>query len=453
MRLLKQINATEGPILSQILLYAFPLLLSTLVQQLFNSVDIAVLGNMADTTSVASVGATSSVVNLLLYAFLGVATGSSILLARAIGSKNTDKVTRIVDTAIIFAFSAGIVMAVAGWFLVPQIMIWVNCPSDCYAGAVLYLRVYLVFAPAVLLQNFGCTMLNTSGNTRSPLIFMLAGGTLKVVLNVLFCLVLPNKVLAVALATASSQLLWAVLAMHRLMSGADSIRFHLHNPTCDVRVLGQIMAQGLPISLYKALYPLSNLQIQTAINSFGSIVVAGNSGAVAMEGIINAFTNTFGTCASVFVGQNLGAEKSKRVWRSFWCCIGVSMIVVNTLGITFYSSGRFWLRLLLSDSPESIEYGMIRMSYTLLFYGISGLNAILSQTIQSFGYSFLSSLNSIVFILCFRVGWMTWVYPHYPTYDTLVASFLVSWTLVLITNIIMSTVVFVRFRKGKYKRL
>lgn len=453
MRSFKQINATEGPLLSQILLYAFPLLLSTLVQQLFNSVDIAVLSNMADTTSVASVGATSSVVGLLMYIFIGITTGTSILLARAIGSKNADRVARIVDTAVIFAVAAGGIVAIIGWFLVPQIMTWVNCPPDCYAGSVLYLRVYLVFAPAVLLQNFGCTMLNTSGNTRSPLIFMLAGGTLKVVLNVGLCLMLSNKVLAVALATAFSQVLWAVFALHRLVSGKDAIRFHLCRPMCDIRVLGQIMAQGLPISLYKALFPLSNLQIQTAINSFGSVVVAGNSGALAMENIANAFSNTFGTCASVFVGQNLGAEKNKRVWRSFWCCIGVSMVVVNTLGIGFYSSGRFWLRLLLADSPESIECAMTRLSYTLLFYGIAGLNAVLSQTVQSFGYSLLSSLNSIVFILCFRVGWMAWVYPSYPAYETLVASFLISWTLVLITNILMTTVIFVRFRKGKYKKL
>ena len=389
----------------------------------------------------------------MTYIFIGIASGASVLLARAIGAQDSEKIKRLVDTAVVFAFFAGIGVAVFGWIMAPHIMTWVNCPPECYSGASLYLRIYLAAAPAVLLQNFCCTMLNTSGNTRSPLAFMLIGGALKIVLNIALCFIFPNKVLAVSLATACSQILWAVLAIRRLQSGADKVQINLRELKFDLHTLGQILKLGLPISLYKALYPLSNLQIQTAVNSFGAAVVAGNSAAAALEGIVNAFSVNLGTCASVFVGQNLGAENPPRVWKSFWSCIGVSLVVVNSLAILIYSTGRFWLGLLIPDSPEAIEASMIRMTYMLLFYGISGLSSVLGQTVQSFGYSFITSLNSVVFVLLFRVAWMAWVYPRYQTYRSLVVCFLVSWILVLITNAIMATVILLRYRKGKYKKL
>ena len=195
----KRIDATEGPLLPQIVRYGLPLLFSTLVQNLFSSIDIAVLGNFADTTAVASMGATAAINKVLIFFFIGIATGCSVILARAVGAHDADRVKRTVDTSLLFAFFGGLVLAVIGWVLAPQFMTMTHCPADCFDGAVLYIRIYLSAAPAILLQNFGCTMLNTAGNTRSPFYFMIFGGSLKVVLNILLCLILHNKVLAVAL--------------------------------------------------------------------------------------------------------------------------------------------------------------------------------------------------------------------------------------------------------------
>ncbi len=453
MRSSKKIDATQGAILPQILRYSIPILFSTLVQNLFSSIDIAVLGNFADTSAVAAMGATSSVNKVLIYLFTGIATGSGVVLARAIGARDAKKAQCIVDTSVIFAFFGGLCLSVLGWVLAPLIMEWTGCPADCYDGAVLYIRIYLSAAPAILLQNFGCTILNTSGNTKSPLYFMLAGGTLKVVLNILFCLAFPNKVLAVALATASSQVLWAVLAVSRLCSGKDSVQLHLRNLQFDTSVLKQLLSQGIPVSLYQILFPLSDLQIQSAVNSFGSVVVAANSASSSIESIIYAFVVSLGTACRVFVGQNLGAEKPERVRRSIGICVGINLVITSLLAVSFYASGRFWLGLLLPDSPESIEYAMIRMGFLTRNYVICGMNGILGPALQAFGYSMLGSLNSILFVLVFRVGWMTFIYPQYQSYPSLIACFLVSWFLLMFANIIMNLVVLIRYRKGIYRRL
>jgi len=449
----KRIDATQGPIIPQIIRYGLPFLFSTLVQNLFSSVDIAVLGNFADTSAVASMGATASVNKVLLFLFLGISSGGGVILARAVGARDENKMRRTVDTAIAFAFFGGLVLAVVGWVLAPWMMVWTGCPADCFEGAVLYIRIYLSAAPAILLQNFGCTILNTAGNTRSPLAFMLVGGTLKVVLNILLCLLLPNKVLAVGLATASSQTLWAVLAIRRLCSGKDVVRLRLRGLQFDTGVLRQLLVQGLPISLYRVLFPLSDLQIQSAVNSFGSAVVAGNSAASAIEGIVYAFTVTMGTASSVFVGQNLGAEKPDRVRRSIFSCVAMSLVITGILATGIYSTGRFWLGLLLSDSPASIEYGLIRMDFLLRFYVICAMNCILGPTLQSFGYSFINSLYSVVFVLLFRVGWMNWIYPHYQSYGALVACFLCSWICLMTVSLITLVLVLHRYRKGKYRKL
>ena len=449
----KKIDATQGAILPQILRYSIPFLLSTLVQNLFSSIDIAVLGNFADTSAVAAMGATSSVNKVLIYLFTGIATGAGVVLARAVGARDGEKARRVVDTSMLFAFVGGLFLAVVGWVLAPLIMQWTGCPADCYDGAVLYIRIYLSAAPAVLLQNFGCTILNTLGNTKSPLYFMLVGGTMKVILNILLCVVLPNKVLAVALATAVSQILWAVLAVRRLCSGNDSVQLNLRHLQFDVSVLKQLLSQGIPISLYRVLFPLSDLQIQSAVNSFGSVVVAGNSAASSIESIVYAFVVTLGSACSVFVGQNLGAEKPDRVRRSLGICMSLNLLIVTLMGVGAYSSGRFWLGLLIPDSPESIDYAMIRMGFLTRNYVICGINGVLGPALQAFGYSALSSLNSILFVLVFRVGWMTFVYPQYQSYTCLIACFLVSWFLVMFTNIIMCLVVLIRYRKGVYRRL
>ena len=253
----KRIDATSGAIIPQILRYSYPLILSTLVQSLFSAVDVAVLGNMADSTAVAAVGATGSVTSLIINAFVGFSSGTKILLARFIGARDQERIRHTTDTAVLLSVICGLIVAALGWVFSPAILRLTNCPESCFDGAVLYLRIYFTAAPAILLYNFCGSILTASGNTRSPLLYMLLGGGLNLVLNVILCLILPNKVLAVAIATVASQILGAVLTLTRLCSGKDAVRLRPLQMRWSNRVFGKILTQGLPIGLVNVLYPLA----------------------------------------------------------------------------------------------------------------------------------------------------------------------------------------------------
>lgn len=453
MATVKRIDATQGPIAKQILLYSYPLILSTLVQSLFNAVDVAVLGNMADSLAVASVGATGSVTSLLVNAFVGFSAGAKILLARFVGERSQEKIQRAADTAVILSVACGLTVALLGWFLSPVILTVTKCPADCYDGALLYLRVYFSAAPAILLYNFCGSVLTAAGNTRSPLVYMLAGGVLNVVLNVILCLILPNKVLAVALATAASQLLGAVLTLLRLCSGKDPVKLTLRKMQWDMTTFGKILLQGLPIGLVNVLYPLANLQIQAALNSFGPSAIAGNIASVTLENVSNACIGNLGAGTGVFIGQNLGAQKHDRVRRVFFTGLWMTALAGAVVGGSLYFSGRFWLRLIVPGDAAAVEFAMVRMGFILAFHFVSGTNCVLSQFLQNFGYSFLSSVNSIACVLGFRIVWMNWIYPRFRTFPMLMCCFLVSWLLMMLTNIAMVAVVYARYRKGHYKKL
>lgn len=448
-----RIDATQGSIVPQILRYSFPLILSTLVQSLFSAVDVAVLGNMADSTAVAAVGATGSVTGLIVNAFVGFSSGTKILLARFIGARDQERIRHTADTAVLLSVICGLVVAALGWFLSPVILELTGCPAECFSGAVLYLRIYFTAAPAILLYNFCSAILTAAGNTQSPLYYMLLGGALNLVLNILLCLILPDKVLAVAVATAASQILGAILTLWRLCSGKDAVRLHLGQLQWKFRAFGKIVTQGLPIGLVNVLYPLAGLQIQTALNSYGVAAIAGNSASVTLENISNAVHGNLAAATGVFMGQNLGAQRHDRVKKTLFHGLWVAPLAGLLLGNFFYLTGRFWVNLILPGDTQAADFALIRMGFILAFHFIAAINGVLSHFLQSFGYSFLSSLNSILCVLGFRVVWMAFVYPRYQSFRCLMCCYFVSWLLMLVTNLCMSAVVYNRYRKGRYKAL
>ena len=447
----KNIDATKGPVLRLIILYSIPLILSTLIQTLFNAVDVAVLGNMADSTSVASVGATSAIFHLMVNGFVGISSGLKILLARYIGAKDTHRIHLSIGTSLIFSFVFGIIIAILGFFLSPVFLNLTKCPSDCYDGAVLYLRIYLASAPAILLYNFGSSVITANGDTQRPLYYMLSGGILNLVLNIILCLILPQKVIAVAVATSAAQILGAILTVSRIFKIYD---LKLNNLPFCFSTLFTMLRFGIPLALTNTLYPLANLQIQSAINSFGSAAVAGSSAATNLEGITSAFTGAFATSTTVFMSQNIGANIKERVKKSFFHTLWLAIASGALVGGTLYLTGNFWLSILLGpDSAEAVKFGMIRLFFVTCMYFIAGANGVLSHAIQSFGYPIVSSISSIFCILVFRVIWMSFIYPAFPNFYCLTACFTVSWSLLLISNIIFSIIFFRRYLKGKYKHI
>ncbi len=432
------IDATTGNLWKQIFLYALPLMVATLIQNFFSAIDLMVLGNMADSSAIASVGATTPITSLVINSFIGIANGSKIILAHQFGAKKAEQLKRTVETSIMTAVGLGLLIVVLGVPLAPGILNLTNCPADCFEGAVNYIRIYIIAAPAILLYNFGSAVLTASGDSQRPLYYIIISGLTKVLLNIILCLILPQKVIAVAMATVLSQLIAAFLVIRRLcrMEGhgqlvLGSMRFHL-------RSFGQIMAQGLPLALNSALYPFSTLQIQSAINTFGVSAISGNSTCATLEAIIpDSINNAITSTCTVFMAQNLGANKKDRTKKSFRYCMILNVGIGLTLGLTLYFSGRFLLRLFLPNDPMAVEYGMIRMFYiSCCCNAVYCARNILGAAIQAFGHASFTAISSIIWICGFRVFWMYVIYPHFETFDMLMVCFIVSATMVTITNLL-----------------
>jgi putative MATE family efflux protein len=449
----KQIDATRGPLVSQIIIFAVPLILTTLIQTLFNAVDIAVLGNMADTRAVAAVGATTTVVHLIVDAFVGIASGAKIVLARLIGKNDEQELRRTIDTSIVLAIGFGVFVAVVGIFSAPFLMRWVKCPTECFDDAVLYIRLYLSVAPAILLYNYGSAVLTSSGDTQRPLYYAIASGFLNVVLNVVLCFILSRKVAAVAIATAASQVLAALLVMIRLCRMEGALRVRILRVRFYFSSFVQLLRFGVPLALQTLIYPLTNLQIASAINSHGVACMAGNSASVTVEQMTSAFRNAFGSSAGTFIGQNLGAEKPDRVRKSLWHNLWL-VLVVNTIVSTLVMlTNTYWLKLFLKDDVAAMEYAIARNTLLMIASFFPAITAVLGHAIQAYGYPVFSTVNAVLWVLGFRVIWMAFIYPLYPTYTSLVQCFVVSWGMTTVCNVVIFAIIYARYKRGKYKRI
>lgn len=447
------IDATEGPIFKKILLYTYPLILSMLVQTLFNAVDIVVLGNMADNNAVAAVGATTTIVHLVVNTFIGLAGGTKILLAKMYGARDEESIRKMTDTSLIAGVLIGCIVAVVGFVFAPDFLTLTKCPAECFEGAVLYIRIYAAAAPAIMLYNFGSSVLNASGDTQRPLYYILAGGVLNILLNIVLCLVLTEKVAAVAIATVASQVLGAFLVTRRLTKMESYGRLSLTRMTFSFGSLLQMLRFGLPLALNNALYPFANLQIQSAINAYGVAATAGNSAAATLEGVVSSFVAPFGVTVATFVSQNLGAGKDERIGKSVFHCLWMAVAVGFTVGMASYLLAPYTLPLILGNDPLAIDYGIIRLFWVNGFYFIVGINMTLGGVVQSHGFSAAPAINSIVGVLVFRFAWMQWVYPLHETFDWLVSCFTVSWTIVMVMNICWFTFVTLRYKRMKKQAL
>lgn len=432
----QKIDATTGNLWKSIVLYTVPLILGTIVQTCFNAIDLIILGNMADSNAVASVGATTNITYLVVNSFIGIAGGAKIILAHLFGARDSVQIKRTVDTTMITALALGIIVAAVGVPFAPSILRMTNCPEECFTGAVYYIRIYVASSPAILLYNFGSAVLTASGDSRRPLYYIIISGFANIMLNIVLCLVLPQKVIAVAVATMVSQIISAFLVIRRLcmMDGEGrlvpkTIQFHPY-------AFKKLMSQGLPLALNTALYPFANLQVQSAINTFGVSAIAGNSACNTLEGIPGAFATAFGSTTTVFMGQNIGAAKKDRVNKSFLYCLATTCIIGLILGVSIYLTGRFWLSFFLPEDPEGIEFAMVRAFFVILFYPIANINNVLSAAIQSHGYALYTSISSIFCVCGFRLIWMWFVYPLFGTFEMLIGCFLVSWFLLLAFNLI-----------------
>lgn len=452
---IKSVDMLNGNLLHSIISFSIPLLFVSLIQNLFNAVDIMVLGYLADTNAVAAVGATGTIIHLLVNVAFGISGGAKIILSRLMGEGNDARIRQTVYTSILTGAGLGIVVAAVGLIFSPLILRLTACPADIFDDAVIYMSLYFAAGPAIMLYNFGSNILQVSGDSQRPLFYMVASGLLNVGLNVLLCLVMTNKVAAVAIATAASQALGALLVMIRLFRMEGQCRLTLRRSLWSTHSFCKLMSNGIPIGITSSLYSLATLQIQSAINSYGPAAIAGNSACASLEAIQSSISAApWSTAAGVFVAKNVGADNRERVKRSFLYCTCISGLLSLMISILQACFSTPLLSLYVGSSSVAVSYGKIRMLYTVYPYAIAAINGILASVIQSFGYSVFTTVNSIVSVLIFRILWMAFVYPQDPTFHTLMRCFLVSWCLIFTVNVaFFCYVYFFKFSKGKIKKI
>lgn len=451
-------NITDGPIFSALIRYAIPIMLGTLIQVAFNAADLMVVGNMGSDTAVAAVGATTSIVGLLVTSSVGLSAGVKAVLARCIGKKDVERTKRVVNTSMISSLAIGVIIMTAMLLFGPSLLRVTNCPNSCFDEASLYLKIYAPCVPLIFVYNFGAAIIRTAGDSATPFRYLVLSGAANFILNVAFCFIMSNKVAAVALATALSNLIGTVLTSLYLIRGCGIIRFSFRDISFSFSDLSSILKIGVPSAFNSALFSLSNLQMHAEINSYGEAATAGNAAASNLEGFVSAIYGGLMVSTVTFVGQNVGAGKSERVKKSILNAELIGFVVTFFLGIGIYLCGNILLPLYVPDNEAALAFGMSRMKYIMIPQFVSSVFGILVSSMQAFGYSLVPMINSTITVLGFRILWLETIYPklidHYGrNINCLYSCYTISWLLSLLVHSLTFAIVYRRYKQGKIKKL
>lgn len=447
-----QKNMLQGPLLPNLIVYAIPIMLTSLLQLLFNAADLVVVGQFRGSVSLAAVGATGAITNLIVNLFVGLSVGVGVVVAHGIGGHKDEQVHRAVHTALPTAILGGIALTVIGAIFSEQLLLWMDTPADVLPLSALYMRIYFCGMTFNMVYNFCASILRAAGDTKSPLIFLSIAGVLNVLLNLFFVIVLGMNVEGVALATITAQGLSAVLVVLALMRRTDSCKLNLRKIRIYKPEFSRIVRIGLPAGIQGSLFSISNVIIQSSVNSFGEIVMSGNAAAGNIEGFVYVTMNAFHQTCVNFVGQNVGARQYKRVFKTFWLCLLCVAVVGVAICSVSYAFGTQLLGIYISDSPESIQYGMTRFGFVLATYFICGLMDVGTGALRGMGASFLSMLISVLGICVFRVGWNWTIFqiPEFHTLECLYISYPISWMLTFIFQALAFILVFRKHTKADH---
>lgn len=429
-----EMNLTEGPLFKRMILYALPLIATNLLQYLFNVVDIAVLAAFVGDNAVAAVGSTTSIVHLMVNLFIGISVGANILIARFVGKNDKDGARKTVGTAIFSSLIFGVVIMLIGFFGAETFLKWMDCAPEVIGMATKYLKIYFLGMPIMMVYNFSAAVLRAVGDTFRPFLYLIIGGVANVGLNILFVTVFHQDVAGVAIATVASQGIAAVLAMISLFKGDGFGKFEWKRFRIYKTEFLQMLRIGVPAGLQGMMFPLANLFIQSAINSFGATVMAANTVATQVDAIIFQITAAIGHTAAAFVGQNYGAKKTDRIKRSVWqaamlsfgICVGIGFFVIFL---------RNPLCGLLTDDPGVIYYAKQKLVITAAFQFFYGLLDVFANAVRGLGKSLTAMLVNLFGICVFRLVYLATVFRAFPTYFVLCwafpASFVVAFVAIL----------------------
>ncbi len=442
-----EIDMCSGPLVPKVLQFALPLMASGILQLLFNAADIIVVGQFTGPQAMAAVGSTSSLNNLIVNIFLGLSIGSSVLMARYYGAKDQKNIDELVHTSILLSIVCGFALVVIGLIGARPLLSLMGTPDDVLSQAVLYMSIVFLGMPAMLTYDFGAGILRAVGDTRRPLIYLLTSGIINVCLNLFFVLVFGLGVAGVALATIISQYISAFLVVRCMMKSNAAYNLDLRRLKIYSSKLRLIMKIGLPAGVQGALFNISNVLIQSSINTFGSIAVAGNTAGVNLEGFIYTAMNSLYQASTSFTSQNMGAGKKERIVPIFIVCtviVALVGIILGSLGLIF---GNQLLSIYTSD-PEVASYGMGRMKVIFPTYFFDGMMDTACGSIRGLGYSLLPTIVTLTGVCLFRIIWIMTVYRLSPTLFTLYLSYPITWIITFISHVICFTVIYRKYRKN-----
>ncbi len=449
----KEINMIEGPLLGNIIRYAVPIVLTGLLQLLFNAADLVVVGRFSQNKelAVAAVGATGSLTALIVNLFIGLSIGVGVTVAHSLGAGQSRQVRRTVHTAIPVAAISGLVLTVVGVVWAPGLLHLMATPEDVIGLSTTYMRLYFAGMVGSMLYNFGAAILRAAGDTRGPLVYLTVSGILNVVLNLVFVIMLDMSVAGVALATAISQALSAFLVVRALCRRTDACRLHLKYMHIYKDILFKILRIGLPAGIQSSLFSISNVLIQSSINSFGSVAMSGNAAAGNLEGFVYVAMNAFQQSTLNFTGQNKGALKYDRMKWVLWLNMACVTVVGGVLGLLLYTFGGPLLGIYIANSPAAIDYGMVRLLYLAVPYALCGMQEVATGAIRGMGYSFGPLVASVIGVCAFRIVWVATVFPQMKTLECLYISYPISWLLTLASALVMYYYYFNRSRRATWR--
>lgn len=433
-----EMDMIHGPLLGKLFLFAVPLMLSSILQLLFNAADIVVVGRFAGDDSLAAVGSTSSLINLLTNLFIGLSVGANVVVAHYFGSGEKEKISGTVHTSMVISLVCGVIMTVFGAVTAATLLRWMSSPEEVIGLATVYLRIYFLSMPATMVYNFGSAILRAAGDTRRPLYYLFLAGVVNVGLNLLFVIGLSLDVAGVAIATVVSQYISAGLVVRCLLREKGPLKLSLSKIRVSKEILIRILRIGLPAGIQGTVFSLSNVVIQSGINSFGKIVVAGNAAASNIEGFVYVAMNALYQTALTFVGQNYGAGEKKRILRVLYLCqlivIAVGILLGN-LAVIFGTP----LMHIYSNSEAVVEAGLVRMNYICRFYALCGIMDVMVGALRGIGFSVMPMIVSLIGACGLRLLWIATVFHTYHTAQMLYMSYLVSWTITALVHIICFT--------------
>lgn len=445
----KRIDMCNGPILPSVIKYTIPIILTGLLQLAFNAADMMVVGMFCGSASVGAVGATSSLTTLMVNLFIGMGSGVSVVVAKSIGARNAKDTTRLVHTAVPLGILAGMLLTVLGVLAGPWCLGLMGTPENLLPLSSLYMRIYFCGMIPNLGFNFSAAILRAAGDTKSPMKFLTIAGFVNVTLNVIFVTVLHMDVAGVALATIIAQSISFVLVLRALIRRDDDCKLNTRQMRLDGRAISSILRIGLPAGLQSTVFSISNVIIQSSVNSFGASAVAGNAAAGNLEGFVYVGMNAFYQTSLNFTGQNVGAGKLERVKKTLVCCLISVALVGYLLGAGFRLFAGDLLKLYVKDDPMAITYAITRMTYVCQFYFMCGMMETLNGTLRGMGASVLALLISVIGVCGVRLVWIFTIFrsERFHSLDSLYFSYDISWLMCILVQIIAVTILYKKRKK------